>query len=60
MSDNIIIGNIDGTSVLNHMPKEVIIVFDINDLFNNISINVIKDKITIIKLEYFFIIDYMI
>ena len=29
-------------------------------LFNNININVVKLKITIIKLEYFFIINYMI
>lgn len=53
-------GNIDGTNVLNHIPKEVITVFDINDLFSNIKARVINDNIIIIKLEYFFIIDYMI
>ena len=60
MSDKINIGNIDGTKVLNQIPKEVIIVLDISVLFNNISARVTKDKITIIKLEYFFIINYMI
>ena len=54
------IGNIEGTRVLNQILKDVIMVLDINVLFNNISIKVVKDKITIIKLEYFFIINYMI
>ena len=60
MSDRINIGNIDGTSVLNHILNDVIIVFDIRVLLSIINISVIKLKITIIKLEYFFIIDYMI
>ena len=53
-------GNIEGTNVLNQIPKEVIMVLDIKDLFNKINIKVIKDKITIIKFEYFLIINYMI
>lgn len=54
------IGNIDGTNVLNHILKEVITVLDISDLFSNTKTRVINDNIIIIKLEYFFIIDYMI
>lgn len=54
------IGNIDGTRVLNQILNEVIIVLDTRLLLININIKVVKDRIIIIKLEYFFIVDYMI
>lgn len=54
------IGNIDGNKVLNHILNEVITVFDTRFLLININIKIVKDKKMIIKLEYFFIVDYMI
>lgn len=60
MSERINIGAIDGTRVFNHIDSDNSMVSDTNSFFIKISIKIITLKITINKLEYFFIFYYMI
>lgn len=53
-------GSIEGTKVLNQILNDSKIVFDTKVLLLIIKINRIRQVIVISKLEYFFIINYMI